>query len=102
MKGRLEEKALEAINSSTPGWIYDGALKVVYDDGIYSLFLYLDQNESPLVIAKDCDSEDDFFDFVKKEIKSRKMQTVRYWKAIQELPVLECIDGELKLDRDKL
>lgn len=97
----IEKRALEVINSSIPGWIYDGELKVIYDEGIYSLFLYMDQNDSPLTIAKDCDSEEEFFKFIKKELKTRKLQKVKFWKAIQDLPALECINNELKLNREK-
>ena len=73
----LEQEVLELINQTIDGQ-YISKLKVVVDDDLYCLQLYMNQEQSPLVIAKQCQNEDEFKKFVKKEIKTRKLEKVSY------------------------
>ena len=69
---------------------YIGKLKVskeeMGDSVLWTLFLYLDLELSPMILAYE-GSEDQFKNFIKDEIKERKLQGVRFWKAVQELSV---------------
>ena len=41
---------------------------------------------------------EDFKKFVKREMKKRRLEEVKYWKTTREIPVLVCNDeGELEL-----
>ena len=91
----LEQKTLQAINESMKCKKYVGDLK---EDNDYTLFLYLDQEQSPMVFSKECIDENDFLEFIKKEIKTRKIHLTSYWGATKEIPSVECEDGELELD----
>lgn len=94
----LEQKTLQAINESMQCKKYIGDLKVIKEDNDYTLFLYLDQEQSPMVFSKECIDENDFLEFIKKEIKTRKVHLTSYWGATKEIPSVECEDGELELD----
>ena len=42
--------------------------------------------------------EEKFKKFVKREMKKRRLEEVKYWKTTREIPVLHCNeDGELEL-----
>lgn len=45
--------------------------------------MYLDLEYSPLILSYQ-GTKEQFKDFVKKEIKSRKLERVSYWKTIKE------------------
>ena len=76
---------------------YIGKLKVVKevvdDSEFWMLLLYLDMEQTPLILAYE-GTEDQFKDFIRSEIKLRKLQGVRFWKAIQTYPQqeLNCCD----------
>ena len=81
---RLETEIRNIINETINGK-YIGKLKVQkedFDDGttLWALFLYLDMEMSPLVMAYQ-GSEDEFKEFIRKEIKSRKLEMVSFWRA---------------------
>lgn len=94
----LEQEILNIINE-TIGGKYIGKLKVLNDDGIWTLYLYLNQEQSPIQIGYD-GTLNDFKEFIRKEIKTRKMEKVSYWRATQELPVNICVNGKLESDYD--
>lgn len=94
----LEQEILDIINETINGQ-YIGKLKVFNDEGIWTLYLYLDQEFSPIQIGYS-GSLEEFKDYVRKEIKTRKMEKVSYWRAIQELPANECVNGILESDYD--
>lgn len=69
---------------------YIGKLKVEVEeieneDPIWMLLLYLDMEQTPIILAHQ-GTEEQFKDFIRKEIKSRKLHTVHFWTAVQELP----------------
>ncbi len=68
---------------------YIGKLKVVTEElpdnsTLWMLLLYLDMELTPMVLAYE-GTEEQFKDFIRKEIKARKLQNVHFWKAIQEI-----------------
>ena len=96
---RLETEIRNIINETINGK-YIGKLKVQkedFDDGttLWALFLYLDMEMSPLIMAYQ-GSEDKFKEFIRKEIKSRKLEMVSFWKA-----ELEYADDEFDEDSDE-
>ena len=81
---RLETEIRNIINETINGK-YIGKLKVQkedFDDGtvLWALFLYLDMEMSPVIMAYQ-GSEDEFKEFIRKEIKSRKLEMVSFWRA---------------------
>ena len=73
----LEKEILEIINEAIGGK-YIGGLKILIEDNIYELLLYLNQEMAPLVLGFQ-GSEYDFKEFIRKEIKTRQMERVDYW-----------------------
>lgn len=96
----LEQEILDIINE-TIGGQYIGRLKVLNDEGIWTLYLYMNQEMSPIQIGRD-GTWDEFKEYVRKEIKTRKMEKISYWQAIQELPANICRNGELEPDYDNV
>lgn len=73
----LEKEILEIINEAIGGK-YIGGLKILIEDDIYELLLYLNQEMAPLILSYQ-GSESDFKEFIRKEIKARQMERVDYW-----------------------
>ena len=73
----LEKEILDIINETLIDKKYIGNLKVILEDDIYILLLYMDQEFSPLAIGYQ-GSEKDFKEFVRKEIKSRQMERATF------------------------
>lgn len=72
----------------TVGGKYIGKLSIEKEDQqdgppVWGLFMYLDLEYSPLILSYQ-GTKEQFKDFVKKEIKSRKLERVSYWKTIKE------------------
>ena len=75
---------------------YVGKLKVVKEetkenDPLWMLLLYLDLELSPMILAYE-GTEERFKNFIRNEIKTRKLHNIHFWKAIQELPSGDEID----------
>lgn len=84
---QIENDIRDIINETICGK-YIGKLKVIKDniseDSIlWSLLLYLDMEMTPIILAHE-GTEEEFKDFIRSEIKSRKLQTVHFWKTLQE------------------
>jgi len=68
---------------------YIGKLKVIQeivpdtDSTIWMLLLYLDMELTPMILAYE-GTEEKFKEFIKSELKTRKLQSVHFWKALQE------------------
>lgn len=81
------ENEIRQIIDETIGGRYIGKLKVEKDNeyDLWMLLLFLDREMTPLVLAYE-GTVDSFKEFIRKEIKQRKLQMVKFWKGIQELP----------------
>lgn len=81
------EKHIKEIIEEVIDGKYIGKLKVVTepvnDSTLWMLLLYLDLEMTPLVLAYE-GTEEEFTEFIRSEMKSRKLQTVKFWKANQE------------------
>lgn len=92
----IEEEIRQIINDTTER-VYITKLHVRHEDGIWTLYLYLNRVLVPMVMSYE-GTEEGFKKFVKKEMKSRRLEEVKYWKTTREIPVLSCNeDGELEL-----
>lgn len=91
---KLETEIRGIINEAIKGK-YIGKLKVQKEafgeETLWTLFLYLDMEMSPLVMAR-TGSWDDFKDFIRKEMKSRKLEMVSFWRT--ELEYTDEFDDE--------
>ena len=79
----LEKEIRELINETINGK-YIGKLRVEYDENmeggpLYMLFLYLDLEQTPMVLARQ-GTKEAFLDFVKTEIQKRKLQITSFRK----------------------
>lgn len=75
---KLECEILNIINETIEGK-YIGKLSITKEDNIYCLALYLNHTTAPaLSLIKECKDENDFKEFVKKEIKTRKLEKTSY------------------------
>lgn len=83
----LENEILDIINETTES-IYTGGLKVVYEDGIYMLFLYLDIEFAPIQLAYE-GSENDFKQYIKDELKSRRLECIPRGRLVQQVIIHE-------------
>ena len=84
---KLETEIRNIINE-TIGGKYIGKLKVDKEemedgDPLWSLFLYLEMDQIPLVLAYQ-GTENEFKKFIREEIKSRKLHYVQFWTATRE------------------
>ena len=73
----LEKEIWEIINEAIGGK-YVGGLKILIEDDIYELLLYLNQEMAPLVLAIQ-GTESEFKEFIRKEMKTRQLERVNYW-----------------------
>ena len=91
------EKHIKEIIEEVTNCKYVGKLKVVEepinDSTLWMLLLYLDLEITPMILAYE-GTENDFIDFIKKELKSRKLHTVKFWKAIQEFHRNEFVEDD--------
>ena len=82
----IESEIKEIIEEVVDGK-YIGKLKVVTepinDSTLWMLLLYLDLEMTPMILAYE-GNEMEFKDFIRSEMKARKLQTVKFWKANQE------------------
>lgn len=82
----IESEIKEIIEEVVDGK-YIGRLKVVTepinDSTLWMLLLYLDLEMTPMILAYE-GNEREFKDFIRSEMKARKLQTVKFWKANQE------------------
>lgn len=79
----LESEIRQLINDTISGK-YIGRLRVQkeeYPDGslLWGLFLYLNVESSPIILAYQ-GSLEEFKDFIRREIKARKLEFVSYYK----------------------
>lgn len=93
----LEQEIRQIINDVTERE-YITKLQVTQEDDIWTLFLYMNREIVPSIVMSTQGSEEHFKKFVKREMRKRKLEEVKYWKTTRELPVLECNEnGELEL-----
>lgn len=79
----LEKEILNIINEATDSE-YIGKLKVIVDDGLYNLGLYLNREMTPTVLSFQ-GTEEEFKEFVREEMKSRKPQRVFRYEVIRDI-----------------
>ena len=79
----LEKEILDIINETTDSE-YIGKLKVIVDDDLYDLGLYLNREMTPTVLSFQ-GTEDEFKEFVREEMKSRKLQKVFRYEVIRDI-----------------
>jgi len=99
---KIEKEVLEIINEVTES-CYKGKLKVLVtypeinkcdssckelNDTIYELYLYLDRFYTPIILSYE-GTEDEFKDFIRKEIKKNKYEKVHFYKINREPLILE-------------
>lgn len=86
------EKDIKAIIEEVTCCKYIGKLKVVEDvmedSTLWMLLLYLDMEMTPMILAYE-GTEDQFKDFIREEMKTRKLQAVHFWKGKQTLPTYD-------------
>lgn len=92
----LEQEILEIINQVIDGK-YIGKLRVIYEDGIYELYIYFDRWYTPTILAYE-GTEDEFKKFVKKEFKKNQYQKVKFWEINREIIPLD--EEEFEEDED--
>jgi hypothetical protein len=79
----LEKEILNIINEVTES-NYVGGLKVTYENGIYILFLYLDVEYAPIQLGFE-GSENDFKNYIRNELKSRRLECVPRGRLVQQV-----------------
>lgn len=79
----LEKEISNIINEATDSE-YIGKLKVIVDDDSYTLGLYLNLEMSPMVFSYQGD-EQGFKDFIREEMKSKKLQNVFRYEVIRDI-----------------
>lgn len=89
---KLEEEIRQIINDVTERE-YVTKLKVCHEDDLWTLYLYLDRELVPLTMGIQGD-EETFKKFVRREMKKRRLQEVKYWKTDRTLPAIDC-NGQL-------
>lgn len=106
----LENEILDIINTTVEG-CYTGGLKVIVEDEctrkkvivddkctckeecikLYTLLLYMDSSVYPSIqIGKECANDSEFKEYIRDEIKHRRLQSVSYSRLVQELPSIVC------------
>ncbi len=89
----LEQEVLKLIQVITCSF-YVSKLKVEEDDGSYTLNLYLNQEQSPMVINYE-GSKEQFLDYIAKDLKKRQIERTSYYKGVKyEWYESELIDND--------
>jgi hypothetical protein len=81
----LKDRVLQTINKALKHWCYTGKYDVECDSDHYVLKLYLNQPEAPLCLNY-WGTENGFLKFIDKEIRTRCLQDIKYYTAIQTDP----------------
>lgn len=88
------EKQIKEIIEEVVDGKYIGKLRVatepINDSTLWMLLLYLDLEMTPMILAYE-GTEEEFKEFIRKEIKTRKLQTVKFWKTNLEYIGQNCI-----------
>lgn len=93
----LEEEIKQIIDDTTDR-DYITKFHVGHEDDVWTLYLYLNRELVPPIVMSIQGDEEKFKKFVKREMKKRRLEEVKYWKTTRELPVLQCNEnGELEL-----
>lgn len=79
----LEKEILNIINEATDSE-YIGKLKVIVDDNLYNLGLYLNREMTPTVLSFQ-GTEEEFKEYVRDEMKLRKPQRVFRYEVIRDI-----------------
>lgn len=81
----LKDRVLKTINNSLENWCYTGKLDVEHEGDHYTLKLYLNQPDAPFYLNY-WGSESGFMKFIHKEIRTKKLNEVKYFTAVQTDP----------------
>ena len=87
MENVLANEILNIIDETTQGE-YIGKLEVIVDDDWYTLNLFMNMHNAPLVMAYQ-GTEEGFKNYIREEIKKRKLEKVMRYEVRRELPALE-------------
>lgn len=87
MENVLANEILDIIDE-TIGGEYVGKLEVIVDDDWYTLNLFMNMHNAPLVLAYQ-GTEEEFKNYIREEIKKRKLEKVMRYEIRRELPALE-------------
>lgn len=87
MENVLANEILNIIDETIEGE-YVGKLEVIVDDDWYTLNLFMNMHNSPLVLAYQ-GTEEEFKNYIREEIKKRKLEKVMRYEVRRELPALE-------------
>lgn len=87
MKNVLANEILDIIDETIEGE-YIGKLEVIIDNDWYTLNLFMNMHNAPLVLAYQ-GTEEGFKNYIKDEIKKRRLEKVMRYEVRRELPALE-------------
>jgi len=87
MENVLANEILNIIDETIEGE-YVGKLEVIVDDDWYTLNLFMNMHNSPLVLAYQ-GTEEEFKNYIREEIKRRRLEKVFRYEVRRELPALE-------------
>lgn len=87
MENVLANEILQIIDETIEGE-YLGKLEVIVDDDWYILNLFMNMHNAPLVLAYQ-GTENEFKNYIREEIKKRKLEKVMRYEVRRELPALE-------------
>ena len=78
---QLECEILKVINE-TIGGKYICKLRVTKEDNIYCWAMFLNLTVNPAFsLIKECKNDEEFKEFVRKEMKTRKIEKESFWKV---------------------
>lgn len=87
MENVLANEILDIIDETIEGE-YIGKLEVIIDNDWYTLNLFMNMYNAPLVLAYQ-GTEEGFKKYIKDEIKKRRLEKVMRYEVRRELPALE-------------
>lgn len=88
MENVLANEILDIIDETIEGE-YIGKLEVIVDEDWYTLNLFMNMHNAPLVMAYQ-GTEEEFKNYIREEIKRRRLEKVMRYEVRRELPALEC------------
>jgi hypothetical protein len=91
----LEKEILNIINEATDSK-YIGKLKVIVDDNLYTLGLYLNLEMHPMILSYE-GTEEGFKKFIRDEMKTRKLQNVFRYEVLRDI----LLPGMVKYEDDE-
>ena len=68
---------------------YTSTMHITIEDNVYICILDMNQKDVPIHIGGEFNSPEDFLEYMKKELKTRRLHITKYYRLKKELDTLD-------------